>query len=77
MHDPKLARRLRHVTIPTLVVWGDSDRLLTPGYGRAYANAFGNAKFELIDRAGHLPQLEQPASTFDTLDAFLHKHFLL
>jgi pimeloyl-ACP methyl ester carboxylesterase len=77
MHDPKLARRLRHVTIPTMVILGDTDRIFTPGYGRAYAEAFGNAEFALIDRAGHLPQLEQPATTFDALDAFLRRHSLL
>jgi pimeloyl-ACP methyl ester carboxylesterase len=71
MHDPKLSRRLREVTIPSLVLWGASDRIFTPGYGRAYAEALGNAEFRLIDDAGHLPQIEQPAPTFAALDAFL------
>jgi pimeloyl-ACP methyl ester carboxylesterase len=68
--DPKLLRRLARVRVPTLVLWGDSDRIYTPAYGRAYAAAFGDARFELIERAGHLPQLEQPARTFELLDRF-------
>jgi pimeloyl-ACP methyl ester carboxylesterase len=58
--DPKLRRRLSRVSIPVLVVWGESDRVILPEYGRAYAQAFPNARFELIAEAGHLPQIEQP-----------------
>jgi pimeloyl-ACP methyl ester carboxylesterase len=69
MYDPKLLRRLRRVTVPTLLIWGDSDGFFTPGYGRAYANAFANAHFELVRDAGHLPQIEQPAATLALIDA--------
>ena len=69
MHDVKLLRRLGRVRVPTLALWGESDRIMTPAYGQAYAAAFGNARFALIEKAGHLPQLEQPAATFALLDA--------
>jgi pimeloyl-ACP methyl ester carboxylesterase len=71
MHDPALQARLGEVIIPVLVVWGASDRVFTPGYGRAYAGEFPNARFELIAEAGHLPQLEQPAATFSVIDEWL------
>ena len=71
MNDPELRARLRAVTIPALVVWGDSDRIFTPGYGRAYAGSLSNARFALVADAGHLPQLEQPEATFALIDAFL------
>lgn len=58
--DPKLQRRLRHVIIPVLVAWGESDRVADLEYGRVYAQAFPNARFEPIPEAGHLPQIEQP-----------------
>ena len=58
--DPKLRRRLRRVSIPVLVAWGESDRVVDSEYGRAYAQSFPNASFELISEAGHLPQIEQP-----------------
>ncbi len=63
MGDPKLRRRLGRVKIPVLVMWGKSDRVIDPEYGRAYAQAFPNARFELIPEAGHLPQIEQPEQT--------------
>lgn len=71
MHDPDLRAKLAAVTIPTLVLWGDSDGIVTPAYGEAYARSFANARFQVIPDAGHLPQIEQPAATFDTIDAFL------
>ena len=60
MGDPKLRRRLRRVRIPVLVVWGESDRVVDPDYGRVYAQSFPDARFQLIPEAGHLPQIEQP-----------------
>jgi pimeloyl-ACP methyl ester carboxylesterase len=71
MHDPKLLRRLGRVRIPTLAIWGDSDRIVTPAYGKAYADAFGNGRFELVENAGHLPQIEQPTATFALIDGAL------
>lgn len=71
MHDPALQARLGEVRVPALVLWGESDRVFTLGYGRAYAELLGNARFELIPEAGHLPQLEQPAATFAAIDGFL------
>jgi pimeloyl-ACP methyl ester carboxylesterase len=58
--DPRLQRRLRHVKIPVLVAWGESDRVADLEYGRVYAQSFPNARFEPIPEAGHLPQIEQP-----------------
>ncbi len=60
MRDPKLRRRLGRVAIPALVVWGESDGVVDPDYGRAYAQSLPNARFTLIPEAGHLPQIEQP-----------------
>jgi pimeloyl-ACP methyl ester carboxylesterase len=71
MYDPTLRTRLGEMRTPALVLWGESDRVMTAGYGRAYAAAIPNATFELVPEAGHLPQLEQPGETFRRIDAFL------
>ena len=69
MHDPDLD--LAQVTAPTLVLWGSADRIVTPAYGKAVAARIPDATFVLVDDAGHLPHLENPAATFAALDAFL------
>ena len=71
MHDPRLRGRLRHVRAPTLVLWGESDRIATPAYGRAFAAALPRAQFEMIPEAGHLPHMEQPDATFAAIDRFV------
>ena len=35
-YDPKLAARLHRIQCPTLLLWGDHDRLVPPAYGEAY-----------------------------------------
>lgn len=73
MHDPKLLRRLGRVRTPALLLWGESDRIVTPAYGAAYARAFGNGRFEVIAGAGHLPQLEQPDATCALIEEHLRR----
>ncbi len=60
MSDPSLAARLSGLEVPTLVLWGDSDQIADPDYGRAYAAAIPTARFQLLKDTGHLPQLETP-----------------
>jgi pimeloyl-ACP methyl ester carboxylesterase len=60
MHDPKLKHRLHRVRIPTLLLWGAHDHILSEAYGRAFCAAIPDARFELVERAGHFPHLEQP-----------------
>ena len=60
MADPTLLGRLSGISIPTLVLWGESDRIVEPAYGRAYATAIDGARFELLRATGHVPQMESP-----------------
>lgn len=71
-HNPKLRYRLHRIDIPTLLLWGASDRFVTPGYyGVAYQKAIPGAKLEIIDEAGHLPHIEQPQVVADRIRKFL------
>src|ERR1700733_10762019 len=70
MHDPKLRRRLALVPSPVAAIWGQSDQIAPEPYGRAYAAAFPNARFELIPKAGHLPHLEAPNHVLDAIHRF-------
>ena len=57
--DKGLNRRLYRVKANTLIVWGAQDRLVDPAYGPAFRDAIAGARLEIIDGAGHIPQLEQ------------------
>lgn len=60
MCDPTLVGRLGGIAIPTLVLWGESDQIVVPDYGRAYATAIHGARFEVLPATGHMPQMETP-----------------
>ncbi|MFG1645942.1 alpha/beta fold hydrolase [Amycolatopsis sp. NPDC049252] len=67
MTDPTLAKRLGGLDLPVHVVWGESDGIVTPDYGRAFAAAIPLSKFTLIPRSGHLPQVETPEELLGAL----------
>ena len=70
--DPTLAKRLGAVTTPTLVLWGDSDGIATPDYGRAFAAAIPTARFELLSNTGHMPQIETPDQVLTAIRNFVN-----
>ena len=52
---------------------GDSDRIVSPDYGRAYAGLIPGSRFSLIERAGHHPEIEQPEVFAEQVLAFLRE----
>ena len=70
MHNPKLPHRLHRVGMPTRLIWGESDGLVTPAYGQALCGMIPGAEMVTIAEAGHLPQLEQPGAFVDAVLAF-------
>ncbi|ROS54866.1 alpha/beta fold hydrolase [Frigoribacterium sp. PhB24] len=71
MSDETLLGRLGTVAVPVLVVFGESDRFVTPAYGRAVAEAIPGGEFAEVAAAGHLPQLENPEATWAVIDSFV------
>ena len=71
MHNPGLRRWLHRIAVPTLVLWGESDHIVRPDYGRAFQQAIPGAQFQLIPAAGHYPYLEQPEAFVASVMSFL------
>lgn len=62
---------LAAVTVPTLVICGEHDAGSPVEVMRAMAESIPGARFEVIEGAGHLTNLEQPARFGELLEAFL------
>jgi pimeloyl-ACP methyl ester carboxylesterase len=60
MSDPTLITRLTGLELPVHVIWGESDGIVDPEYGKAYAAAIPMSVFTLLPKAGHLAPLETP-----------------
>jgi pimeloyl-ACP methyl ester carboxylesterase len=71
LHNPKLRHRLHRIKVPTLLIWGEHDGIVTPQYGEAYRKLIPDARLAVVPEAGHFPHLEQPAAFLTELTRFL------
>jgi pimeloyl-ACP methyl ester carboxylesterase len=69
--DRGLGKRIHRIAAPTLIVWGNADRIIAPAYAQEFAQRIAGARIELIGRAGHLPHLEQEELVVEVLAGFL------
>ncbi len=60
MHSPSLIYLLPRVNVPTLVVWGEDDRIVPVGVGERISSTMPDARLEVVAGAGHLPHIEKP-----------------
>ena len=73
MYNPQLPRWLSRIAVPTLLVWGASDGVVSPDYGRAYSRLIPGSAFALIEGAAHHPEIEQPEAFVERVAAFLEE----
>jgi len=64
------AAELAHLAVPTLIVWGADDAILTPAHGRASADAMPNVTILEVE-GGHAPWLNDLARVGDAVSTFL------
>ena len=72
--DPKLERRLRRVSCPTLVVRAEHDRLVPDEIAERYAEVIEAARIETVPGTGHAIIVEQPERTADLISSFIEEH---
>lgn len=70
MYDPKLLQWLHRVHVPTLLLWGEADRITCAGYAEKLAGAIPGAVLEPIADAGHFPHMEKPVEAARRIAAF-------
>lgn len=68
--NPKLRSRLYRVTVPTLIIWGESDRLIPLAHGQAYHEGIEGSQLVMISDCGHAPPFEKPEETVTHLAGF-------
>jgi pimeloyl-ACP methyl ester carboxylesterase len=64
-YAPKLQGRLSKIISPTLLVWGDSDKMIPVQYAKEY-NEIPDSELAVIKNCGHTPYVEKPM-TFNKL----------
>jgi pimeloyl-ACP methyl ester carboxylesterase len=71
LSNPKLERRLRRITAPTLVGCPSDDRLIPVAHGRRYAERIGGARYAEVADCGHAMYFERPAEFADLVRTFV------
>jgi pimeloyl-ACP methyl ester carboxylesterase len=70
----KMEPLLKDIRVPTLVLWGDTDRVLDVSAADVYARGLPDATLVVMKKCGHVPMLERPAETAEHYRAFLKAH---
>jgi len=70
-HDPHLHKWLHRIDVPTLLVWGDHDRMFPKEHALAYQRSIPGAKVVIVPECGHVPQIEQPEAFAAAIETFL------
>lgn len=63
--------RLREVSVPTLVIWGEQDGITSRAHHEEILEAIAGARLEVIAGTGHLPTLEAPGVVVPLLTDFI------
>lgn len=72
-YDPKLERRLERVTAPTLIIWGENDRLIPAVYGDVYSQKITGSQLVKLSGTGHMPMFEKADEWSKAITDFLSK----
>jgi pimeloyl-ACP methyl ester carboxylesterase len=71
-YNRPLRNRLHRITAPTLVIWGEDDRMVPLSHGETYAKSMPQAQpLKVIPNAGHSVHVEQPEVIAEMVSDFL------
>lgn len=72
--DRGLAKRLHRLRQPTLVLWGEDDRIRPPSYARRFAEGIaGPTEVVVVPGAGHLCVVDDPVTAAKHVRTFLDR----
>ena len=70
LYNPHLYKWLHRISVPTLLLWGDSDKVIPPAYGPAFKELIPNSKLVVFENCGHVPHVEKLDEWTDQVLAF-------
>jgi pimeloyl-ACP methyl ester carboxylesterase len=69
------ARRIGEIAHPTLILWGEEDRVFPIAVGEELYRTIKGSSLVRIPKAGHIPQWEQPALTNRAMIEFMQRPY--
>jgi pimeloyl-ACP methyl ester carboxylesterase len=68
--DPRFMRYLHRIKVPTLILWGDEDKLVPVGQTETWRKFVPHADIRIYKGVGHLVHLEEPKA-FEAIADFM------
>lgn len=68
---------LTTIQAPTLVVWGEQDRVIAAGNATLFAELIPKGKALILSNIGHIPMLEDPSGSAELTDQFIQNNTAL
>ena len=66
-----LNRLYLNSALPTLLIWGDADKIIPVSHGYAAHEAIPGSRLEVLNGVGHYPHAESPDQVVAILEDFL------
>jgi pimeloyl-ACP methyl ester carboxylesterase len=69
--DYQMKELLKHVRVPTLLVWGAQDEVTPPHVAHEFESSIAGAQLVFLDECGHSPPIEQPERFSQVVRGFM------
>jgi pimeloyl-ACP methyl ester carboxylesterase len=69
--DEVVEQRMKAIKVPTLILFGEHDKVVPPGNAELMAQKIAGARVKVIPGAGHIFPIEEPAATIAAMVEFL------
>jgi len=73
LYNPDLEKWLHRISVPTLILWGDNDKVIQPEYGPAWADRIPGARLQTFAECGHLPHVEKADDYVASVSSFIEE----
>ncbi len=71
LHNPNLSKWLHRITVPTLILWGDDDKIIPVQHAAAFRDSIPGARAEIFPDCGHLLHIENTTRFIDIATQFI------
>ena len=66
--DRGLRKRLYRIKCPTILIWGDADRMIPPDYADEFLDRISNATLKIVEDAGHMVMYEDSSAVIKAIN---------
>ena len=71
LFNPRLRKWMHRIDVPTHIIWGTEDKVIPPSYAAEFQSLISGSKVTMIDKCGHLPNIDRTEAFVEAVGGFL------